>query len=147
MNKIYILLSTYNGEKYLKEQLDSLFSQSYKDFKLIVRDDGSNDKTLDILKKYDIELLPSFGNLGVKKSFEKLLKYASENNEAKYFMFCDQDDVWKSDKIEKTLKKMQELENLYGNNMPLLIHTDLEVVNENLKTINHSMWQYEKINP
>lgn len=147
MSKISILLSTYNGEKYLKAQLDSLYSQSYQDFKLIVRDDGSKDRTKEILNSYDIKLIDSSENVGVKKSFEKLLKYAFENTNAKYFMFCDQDDVWKSDKIEKTLKKMQELENLYGNNMPLLIHTDLEVVNENLKTINHSMWQYEKINP
>lgn len=147
MAKILVLLSTYNGEKYLKEQLDSLFSQSYKNFKIIVRDDGSIDKTLDILKTYDIELLQPSVNLGVKKSFEVLLQYACENNDTKYFMFCDQDDIWKSDKIEKTLEKMQELENLYGNKIPLLVHTDLEVVNEDLKTIHYSMWQYEKINP
>ena len=119
MNKIFILLSTYNGEKYLKEQLDSLFSQNYKDFKLIVRDDGSTDKTKEILNSYDIELLSSCENLGVKKSFETLLKYAYENSDAEYFMFCDQDDVWNNDKIEKTLEEMKRLEKLYGNNIPL----------------------------
>ena len=147
MSKISILLSTYNGEKYLKAQLDSLFSQSYKNFKLIIRDDGSSDKTLEILKSYDIELLPSNENLGVKKSFETLLKYAFENSEAKYFMFCDQDDVWNQDKIEKTFKKMQDLENLYGDNIPLLVHSDLEVVNEKLETLSSSMWKSEHINP
>jgi glycosyltransferase involved in cell wall biosynthesis len=147
MIKILILLSTYNGEKYLKAQLDSLFSQSCQNFKLIIRDDGSTDGTKEILSSYDIELLSSGENLGVKKSFETLLKYAFENSDAEYFMFCDQDDVWNKDKIEKTLKKMQELKNLYGNKIPLLVHTDLEVVNERLETLSFSMWKSEHINP
>ena len=147
MSEILVLLSTYNGEKYLKAQLDSLFSQSYKNFKLIARDDGSSDKTLEILKSYDIELLPSNENIGVKGNFETLLKYAFGNSDAQYFMFCDQDDVWNKDKIEKTLKKMQELKNLYGNEIPLLVHTDLEVVNESLETLSFSMWKSEHINP
>ena len=147
VSKISILLSTYNVEKYLKAQLDSLFSQSYKNFKLIVRDDGSTDGTKEILNSYDIELVSSSENFGVKKSFETLLKYACENSDAKYFMFCDQDDVWNNDKIEKTLKKMQELENFYGNKIPILVHTDLEVVNESLEMLSHSMWKSQYINP
>lgn len=146
-DNLYVLLSTYNGEKYLKEQLDSLLLQSYKDFKIIARDDGSTDGTKEILKSYDIELLSSSENLGVKKSFETLLKYACENSDAKYFMFCDQDDVWNHDKIEQTFKKMQELENIYGKGIPLLVHTDLEVVNEKLETLSSSMWKSEHINP
>lgn len=145
--KILILLSTYNGEKYLKEQLDSLFSQRYQNFKLIVRDDGSTDMTKEILNSYDIELLSSYENLGVKKSFEMLLQHACENSDAEYFMFCDQDDVWNNDKIDKTLKKIQELEKLYGIKTPLLVHTDLEVVNEKLETLSDSMWKSEYINP
>lgn len=143
--KILILLSTYNGERYLKEQLNSLFLQSYQDFKLIVRDDGSTDRTKEILNSYNVELLDSSVNLGVKKSFETLLNYAYENFEAKYFMFCDQDDVWNNNKIEKTLKKMQELEKLYGEEIPLLVHTDLEVVDEKLNTINSSFMEFQKI--
>ena len=144
MKAVVILLSTYNGEKYLKAQLDSLFSQSYKDFKLIARDDGSSDKTLEILKYYDIELLPSNENLGVKCSFETLLKYAFENSDADYFMFCDQDDVWNQDKIELTLQKMYEMERLYKN-IPILVHTDLEVVDENLHTINPSFMKLQNL--
>ncbi|MDD2888679.1 MAG: glycosyltransferase family 2 protein [Aliarcobacter sp.] len=147
MSRISILLSTYNGEKYLKAQLDSLYSQSHQDFKLIVRDDGSTDRTKEILNSYNIKLIDSSENFGVKKSFEKLLKYASKNNEAKYFMFCDQDDVWNNDKIETTLKKMQELEKLYGNEIPILVHTDLEVVDKKLETLSDSMWKSEHINP
>ena len=142
--KIYILLSTYNGEKYLKAQLDSLFSQSYKNFKLIARDDGSSDKTLEILKSYDIELLPSNENLGVKGNFETLLKYAFGNSDAQYFMFCDQDDVWNQDKVKLTLQKMYEMEKLYKNT-PILVHTDLEVVDENLHTINPSFMKLQNL--
>ena len=145
MSKISILLSTYNGEKYLKAQLDSLFSQSYKNFKLIARDDSSSDKTLEILKSYDIELLPSNENLGVKSSFETLLKYAFENSDADYFMFCDQDDVWNQDKVKLTLQKMYEMEKLYKNT-PILVHTDLEVVDENLHTINPSFMKLQNLN-
>ena len=144
MSKIIVLISTYNGEKYLKAQLDSLFSQSYKNFKLIARDDGSSDKTLEILKSYDIELLPSNENIGVKSSFETLLKYAFENSDADYFMFCDQDDVWNQDKVELTLQKMYEMEKLYKNT-PILVHTDLEVVDENLHTINPSFMKLQNL--
>ena len=90
---VIVICSTFNGQKYLKAQLDSLFSQSYKDFKLLFRDDGSVDGTKEILSSCNIELLFSSENLGVKKSFETLLKYASENSDAKYFVFCDQVDA------------------------------------------------------
>ena len=145
--KIIVLLSTYNGEKYLKEQLNSLFSQTYKDFEIIARDDVSSDKTLEILKSYDVKIIESTQNLGAKKSFSTLLEYALQNSDSEYFMFCDQDDVWNHNKIEKTLAKMKELEAFYGNEKPLLIHTDLEVVDENLGTISNSMWEYEYILP
>ena len=65
---IVILLSTYNGEKYIKQQLDSLFSQTYKEFEIIIRDDKSTDNTLSILKSYDIKLVDSEQKLGSKKS-------------------------------------------------------------------------------
>ncbi len=146
MKKINILLSTYNGSKYLKEQLDSLLSQTYKDIEIIVRDDGSSDDTLDILKSYDIKLLETKQNLGAMGSFVELLSYAVANSDSEYFMFCDQDDVWNSQKIEKTLEKMQGMEEKFGD-IPLLVHTDLEVVDEELNTINSSFMKYQNINP
>ena len=111
MNKIIILLSTYNGAKYLKNQIDSLASQTYDDFRIIARDDGSSDESLAILKLYDkIEIVDSRQNLGAKGSFAELLEYAVEHTDGEFFMFCDQDDVWKNDKIEKTLAKIQEMQ-------------------------------------
>ena len=85
-------------------------------------------------------------NLGAKESFSELLKYAMENSNSEYFMFCDQDDVWSSDKIEKTLAKMQEMEQQFGD-ISLLVHTDLEVVDESLDTINSSFMDFQKIDP
>lgn len=146
MTKIIILLSTYNGEKYLKEQLDSLFSQTYQNFKIIARDDGNIDNTIEILKSYNIKILDSKENLGAKRSFADLLNYAVVNSDGEYFMFCDQDDVWKNDKVEKTLAKMQEMERKFGD-IPILLHTDLEVTDERLNTINSSFMDFQKIDP
>jgi glycosyltransferase involved in cell wall biosynthesis len=143
---IIILLSTYNGEKYLKEQLDSIFSQSYKNFEIIARDDGSSDETINILKSYNIKILDTDKNLGAKLSFSTLLDYAVKNTDAKYFMFCDQDDIWKNEKIEKTIGTMKELEKV-SSDLPLLVHTDLEVVDENLNLLAKSFWKYEKRDP
>ena len=106
---IDILLSTYNGEAFLKEQLDSILNQTYKDFKLIIRDDGSSDSTVDIIMDY-VRTYPSEiiyinngdagrnngGNenekwhLGFNLSYNELLKYSTSG----YIMFSDQDDVW-----------------------------------------------------
>ncbi len=144
--KLTILISTYNGEKYLKEQIDSLYNQTCKEFQIIVRDDGSTDNTIEILKRYDIEIIDSDDNLGAKESFAKLLEFALGNNDSNYFMFCDQDDVWENNKIEKTLKKMKMMEERYSNT-PILIHTNLSVVDEKLNLINNSFWNYEYINP
>lgn len=143
---IVILLSTYNCARFLESQLDSLFAQSHTLFEVIVRDDGSQDNTLDILKNYDVKLLPPSKNLGCKNSFAALLNYAIANSDAGYFMFCDQDDVWYNDKVEKTFAKMKYMEAKYGD-IPLLVHTDLEVVDESLNTIASSMWQYEHTLP
>ena len=144
--KTVILLSTYNGSKYIKEQIESLFAQTYKNFEIIARDDGSSDNTLNILNSYNITVLNSKKNIGVENSFMFLLDYAFKRTDAKYFMFCDQDDIWKKNKIEKTLNTMKKMETTYSN-MPILIHTDLEVVDENLTLKYHSFWQYEHINP
>lgn len=148
LDRVDILISTYNGDKYLKEQLDSIFNQSYQNFRVILRDDNSSDNTLKIAKEYNLEILESSKNLGAKKSFEELLKYALTHSDSNYFMFCDQDDVWDKDKVRKSIEMMIYLENLKLNyNNPILIHSDLRVVDENLNIINNSFFKYSKINP
>jgi len=141
-----VLLSTYNGADFLSTQLDSLEKQSYRDFQLYVRDDGSSDTTVEILSSYDCKQLDSSENLGSTESFLRLLKYALQESENRYFMFCDQDDFWKEDKIEKSLQKMRDLEKRFAKK-PLLVHTDLEVVDASLQRVKDSFWEYEKIDP
>ena len=125
-----ILLSTYNGEKYIRQQIESIISQTYKDWFLIVRDDGSSDSTVKIIEEYaslysdKIKLVDNDStNLGAAKSFERLLHFV----EHKYIMFCDQDDVWLDFKIDVTLKTMHQLEKEYKNK-PLLVCTDVTCI-------------------
>jgi glycosyltransferase involved in cell wall biosynthesis len=147
---IAILLATYNGAPYLAQQLDSLLVQTNRDWHLLVRDDLSTDETFDILRRYQeqhptkITIVPNEGEvLGASGNFGALLTLA----DAPFTMFCDQDDVWLPDKIELTLAAMQRLEALHGKAMPLLVHTDLRVVDSNLLEIAPSLWRYQKTDP
>ena len=135
MERVDILLATYNGEKYLREQIDSILNQSYKDFRLIISDDCSQDNTKSILDEYvqkdgRIIVYCQKKNLGVTQNFEFLLSKV----ESDYYMFSDQDDIWKEDKIEKCINKIKE-ENAD------LVYSDLEVVDENLNVIYDSYWK------
>lgn len=110
--KVNILLSTYNGEKYLAGQLDSLLAQTYKNIVIYVRDDGSKDHTMSILRSYCqkssriILLNSSEGrNLGYMESFWTLLR---ESAPADYYAFCDQDDYWFPEKIERGVKALEK---------------------------------------
>lgn len=139
MEQIDILLATYNGEKYLKEQIDSILSQTYSNFRLIISDDCSKDRTREILKEYErkdnrITVYFQEENLGYVKNFEFLLTKV----ENEIYALSDQDDVWLPEKIEKSIEKMK-LENSD------LVFGDLEVVDENLKTINKSFNNYMKL--
>ena len=143
---IDILMATYNGEKFLSEQLDSIIAQNYTEWRLIIRDDCSQDRTVSILKRYQkkysgkIKLISSKHPSGsAMNNFFKLLDYAKND----YIMFSDQDDVWKEDKIQTTLSKMNEMEKQFGTATPLLVHTDLSVVDENLTTINPSLFKMQ----
>lgn len=138
---IDILLATYNGEKYIRQQLDSLLSQDTFDIKIIIRDDGSTDGTNNILEEYvqkyteKIELINDEQKIcGATSNFMLLMKYAK----ADYVMFCDQDDVWNSNKISVSLNVMKNAESKYGANCPLLVYTDYTIVDENLNVRNQS---------
>jgi glycosyltransferase involved in cell wall biosynthesis len=142
---IQILLATYNGEDYLEEQLDSLFHQTYTNWTLLVHDDGSTDSTLKILstfqKRYPdvISILTDglrFGN--ARDNFTHLVSASTSN----YVMFCDQDDIWLPQKIKKTFNEMDRLVRLHGD-LPIAVHTDLEVVDGELNSIASSMFQYQ----
>ena len=144
-----IIMATYNGSKYIEQQIDSIISQTYTNWRLYIRDDGSTDNTVEIIKRY----LKKYKNkiiliedekkgLGSKMNFAELMKYV----ESDYCMFADQDDFWLEDKVEVSLKKMKELENKLIDK-PILVHSDLKVVDENLNIINESFFKYQNINP
>lgn len=141
-----ILLSTYNGERYLREQLDSIFAQTDQDWRLVVRDDGSTDATVSILQEYkerypeSLLLLPSDGNLGPIFSFELLMRSCDSD----YVLFCDQDDVWLPNKVELTRAVMMEQEK-DRKEVPMVVFTDLKVVDADLNIIADSFWKYSKI--
>ncbi len=103
--KVAILMSTYNGEKYLKEQIESLLAQTYGNIEIYIRDDGSKDNTIKIIKnykeKYNNIVLKEGKNIGFINSFFELLNLC---NDADYYAYCDQDDVWMNDKIERAVK-------------------------------------------
>lgn len=134
--KIDILLATYNGEKYLKEQIDSILNQTYKNIRLIISDDCSTDKTSNILEEYKnkddrISLYLQEKNLGIVKNIEFLLKKV----ESPYYMLADQDDYWLPEKAEKSLEVLKK-ENAD------LVFGDLEVVDKQLQTIYSSFNDY-----
>ena len=143
-----VVMATYNGGKYLGQQIQSIMDQPYPSLHLYIRDDLSQDNTLEIMGHYKrlypdrITLIPSMETLGVKGNFSILL----QNSKANYVLLSDQDDVWLPDKVEMTLAKMRELEEIYGASCPLCVHTDLTVVDTELQKIHSSFWAYSHLN-
>jgi rhamnosyltransferase len=137
-------MSTYNGEKFIRQQLESLLNQEYSNWCLLVRDDGSSDNTVDIVNEYTsrdarIQIVDSdHGNLGPARSFIHLL----EKVDSPIFMCCDQDDVWLPHKVSEAVARL-------GNNVgqPKLFFTDLVVVDGNLAVMADSFMKFQKFSP
>ena len=133
--KVDILMATYNGEKYLKEQIESIINQSYDNWTLLIRDDKSKDNTVSIIEEYErkdsrIKLLRDKKvNLGFVKNFEELLN----NSQKEFIMFSDQDDYWEKDKIKNYIEILKKNESLLKK--PLLIHSNSFVCDKDLKII------------
>ena len=149
-----VLLATYNGARYLPEQLDSLLAQTYAHFRLLVSDDGSSDATSAILRRYG----PQFGGRllvidnpgqgqGVIKNFENLMAASVRDGLARWAAFADQDDVWLPHKIERCVQEMSRLEAAEGGRLPCLVHSDLVVVDERLNRIAESFVRYQRMDP
>ena len=136
--KIHILLSTYNGEQFLAEQIQSIQQQTVQDWKLLIRDDGSTDRTREIIQEFVAQDSRihwinenESKNLGVIKSFHNLAQF----EEADVYFFSDQDDVWLPQKLELSLAEARK----YPAEMPLLVYMDLTVVNQDLEVLSISM--------
>jgi glycosyltransferase involved in cell wall biosynthesis len=147
---IDILLPTFNGETYLRQQIDSILKQTYQNWQLIIRDDGSSDNTQNICKEY-IDRYPNkifiladnLGNLGTRGSFLTLMQYSKND----YIMFCDQDDIWLPDKVLDTYERMVAAENSFGVGTSIMVYTDLKIVDQQLNLISDSLFKHTKRNP
>lgn len=112
--KVNILLATYNGEKYLKKQLDSLIAQTYKNIDIYIRDDGSTDRTVELIREYAalcpegkrIIFFETDGrNLRCPGSFYEIARRCEQ---ADYYAFCDQDDIWYPDKVAWAVERLEQ---------------------------------------
>ena len=129
-----VLMATYNGENYVSQQLESIISQDYSDFDLYIRDDGSTDKTLEIIKSYIKEdnrilLIENQGNVhGACINFYELLKIAKKNiDNYKYYFLSDQDDIWQKNKLSR---EIEEIRRVSVDNTPSLVYSDLMIMDE-----------------
>lgn len=136
--KVNILMATYNGEKFLVQQIESIQKQTFKEWNLLIRDDGSSDKTCDIIRNFTakdsrIRFINEneHHNLGVIKSFFTLVNYEV----ADFYFFSDQDDVWLPEKLSVSLEAAKHK----ASDVPLLVYTDLKVVNQELNILQDSM--------
>ncbi|NLP35105.1 MAG: glycosyltransferase family 2 protein [Clostridiales bacterium] len=149
MSMVSIVMTTYNGEKYIAEQIDSILASSFQDIEINIFDDGSRDGTVSILREYEkrylnkIHVYQNKENLGVTKNFLQ----AVGRTRSDYIMFCDQDDYWKPDKIAVTLKRMRHMEAQVGKDVPIAVFTDAKVVDEELNTIDQSFFKSGRLDP
>ena len=145
---IDILMAVYNGEKYIRQQLDSIINQSYQDWQLLIRDDGSDDGTQEIIKEYaekysgKIKIIKTDkSGIGAKNNFFELMKCST----SPYIMFSDQDDIWLKEKVKHAHDSILQAEEKYGKDTPLLCHGDLCVVDKDLEVIDSSMAHMQKL--
>jgi len=134
---VQVLMSTYNGTDYLRDQIDSILAQDHSSVRLLARDDGSSDGTVSILREYEdayenVKVVAG-ENLGVVDSFFRLLELADDVD---YYAFSDQDDVWKSKKLSRAVVRLEQEENEEGE--PLLYFNRQEFVDADLNHLGYS---------
>jgi rhamnosyltransferase len=145
-----ILMGTYNGGRFLEAQIQSIQAQTFKNWHLLVRDDGSSDGTVHILSTYQEQdsrikmIVDGNRNLGPSGNFNELCM-AAVRLRADIVFFCDQDDVWLPDKLETQVQALRSIEQHHGNDYPALVYTDLAVVDMQLKSIHTSFLEYQGV--
>jgi len=144
--QVSVLLSVHGDSHFLKDFLDSLANQSFRDFTLYCRFDGDPAASiLDAIGGFSSAVVLSDRiHCGVAASYQKLLERAAES---RYVMLADQDDVWHPDKIARSVRAIEEAESALPPGTPVLVHSDLSVVDESLRPIASSMVRYQSLNP
>ena len=143
MAEISVIIPTYNRAAYISDAVESVLAQTYPDYEIIVVDDGSNDNTVEIIQEFakaDKRIIPvdsATGNIGPCRSFNILANHAASLR-ADYLMFADQDDFWQPWKIANTLELLLDAEKTLPANTPVLVHTDLQVVDSQLNSLSNS---------
>lgn len=145
--KTAVLLATYNGARYIREQIESIYAQTYGDWMIYVHDDGSTDGTREILAEYAKEknnfvVLDYPSQKGAANNFFSLL----ERVDADYYFFADQDDVWMNEKMSVCMKRMDSIETAKGD-IPVLVCCDVMVADDDMNIISSSLWQYSGTHP
>lgn len=149
MSTVSIVMTTYNGEKYVGAQINSILASCYQDFELFIYDDGSKDNTVTLLRGYEneypskVHVFQNQTNMGVTMNFLQALGRTTND----YIMFCDQDDVWKANKITLTLKRMRNMEAQIGKEIPMAVFTDATIVDQDLNEIYPSFFCSNHLNP
>jgi glycosyltransferase involved in cell wall biosynthesis len=147
--KTSIALCTYNGEEFLREQLDSIAGQTLLPDELVVCDDCSSDGTIDIVNNFrdsapfPVQIHINEKNLGLTNNFSKAMDLC----QGKWVALCDQDDRWLPKKLERLTGKMAQLEEVHGEDTPLLVHSDAIVADTELQTIDNSLWGFQRTSP
>lgn len=138
MKTVMILLSTYNGEKYIKPLIESILNQKNVNIQILVRDDGSKDKTVEILESYNYKNIRIIkgNNIGPQMSFLELVNQAGD---ADYYAYCDQDDVWYENKLERAVLKLEEKQE-----KPALYISTYDVVNDKLEILYKYNMHFER---
>lgn len=142
MKSIHILMSTYNGEKYLRDQIESLLHQEEVNAQLFVRDDGSTDSTKEILRSYQMKYenihVYFENNIGYIQSFWKLVR---KSKGASYYAFCDQDDIWNADKCISAIRMLEK----ESPTAPLLYTSNVIPIDNNLQVLNEKAFAVESV--
>jgi glycosyltransferase involved in cell wall biosynthesis len=152
---VAVLLAAYNGERFLREQIDSLLAQTYTPLRILASDDGSTDGTWNLLEDYAARfndrftLMPKSAPTGsAKTNFRRLIQAVlTEEPDARYLAFSDQDDFWIPEKISLEMDAMKRMEQEHGGQTPLLVFSDLRLVGSELNQLHPSFWANQGINP
>lgn len=146
---IDVVLPTFNGAPYLEAQLESIYAQTLRPQRVLLRDDDSNDDTGWVIRELQerygswLHVLPCDGNLGCKANVNRLLQATT----SPYVALADQDDIWLPQKLERSIALMQQLEACCGSAIPLLLHSDLELVDAQAQLLGCNYLQRQRLDP